>query len=267
MLIHAEKKKHFQGLKFNKELFINHLLFTDDSLIFSRAAVDDCKKLKQIFDCYAAAFGQIFNFEKSSMLFSGNVSAGQINEIKDIFQLKVVSKHEKYLGLPFMVGRKKVRFFKEIKWRILSKISGWQSKFFSCGGREVQIKAVAQAVPAYAMNVFRLPTTLCEDMQRAVPGFWWGAKKDWKSIHWTKWESLCHAKGRGGLGFRDFACFNQALIAKQSWRIIQNPESLMMKILQARYFKSTNFLQAKLGSKPSFIWRSILWGDKSSKKE
>ncbi|KAH9649551.1 rnase h domain-containing protein [Citrus sinensis] len=136
MLILAEKKKHFQGLKFNKELFINNLLFADDSLIFSRAAVEDCKKLKQIFDCYAAASGQIFNFEKSSMLFSGNVSARQINEIKDIFQLKVVSKHEKYLGLPSMVGRKKVGFFKEIKLRILSKISGWQSKYFSSGGSE-----------------------------------------------------------------------------------------------------------------------------------
>ncbi|KAL9426438.1 hypothetical protein AB3S75_033257 [Citrus x aurantiifolia] len=159
-----------------------------------------------------------------------------------------------------MVGRKKVSLFKEIKLRILSKISGWQSKFFSSGGREVLIKAVAQAVPAYAMSVFRLPSTLCDDIQRAVAGFWWRAKKDRKSIHWTKWESLCHAKGRGGLGFRDFACFNQALIAKQSWRIIQNPESLLTKILQAIYFKSCEFLQAKLRSKPSFIWRSILWG-------
>ncbi|KAL9451486.1 hypothetical protein AB3S75_013115 [Citrus x aurantiifolia] len=110
------------------------------------------------------------------------------------------------------------------------------------------------------MSVFRLPSTLCDDIQRAAAGFWWGAKKDRKSIHWTKWESFCHAKGRGGLGFRDFACFNQALISKQSWRIIQNPESLLTKILQARYFKSCEFLQAKLGSKPSFIWRSILWG-------
>ena len=77
------------------------------------------------------------------MLFSGNVSAGQRNEIKDIFQLNVVSKHEKYLGLPSMVGRKKVSLFKEIKLRILSKISGWQTKFFLSGGNEVLIKAVA----------------------------------------------------------------------------------------------------------------------------
>lgn len=71
---------------------------------------------------------------------------------------------------------------------------------------------------------------------------------------------MCQAKSRGGLGFRDLICFNQALVAKQGWRIIQNPNSLVAKVLKARYFKNVNFLKAKLGSKPSLIWRSILWG-------
>lgn len=79
---------------------------------------------------------------------------------------------------------------------------------------------MAQAVPAYAMSVFRIPITICDDIQRAITRFWWGSKKEQKSLHWAKWETLCQAKGRGGLGFRDFASFNQALIGKQSWKII-----------------------------------------------
>ncbi|KAH9757469.1 hypothetical protein KPL71_016402 [Citrus sinensis] len=228
--------------------------------IFSRATIKECMSLKQIFECYAAASGQIFNFEKFSMFFSGSISAKQMTKVRDIFQLKIVSKHEKYLGLPSMIGRKKVNFFKDIKLRILSKISSWQSKLFSSGGKETLIKAVAQVIPAYAMSVFRLPTTLCEDIRRVIAGFWWGAKKDRKSTHWANWEKLCQAKGRGGLGFRDITSFNQALVAKQRWRIIKYPESLMAKILQAKYFKGADFLQAKLGSKSSFVWRSIIWG-------
>ncbi|KAH9670993.1 hypothetical protein KPL70_017175 [Citrus sinensis] len=44
-----------------------------------------------------------------------------------------------------------------------------------------------------------------------------------------------YAKCRGGMGLRDFSNFNQALVAKQGWRILQFPDSLVTKILQARW--------------------------------
>lgn len=49
------------------------------------------------------------------------------------------------------------------------------------------------------------------------------------------------------MGFRDFSSFNQIVIAKQGWRLLQFPESLIAKILKARYFKQTNFLGASAG--------------------
>ncbi|KAH9679641.1 putative reverse transcriptase/RNA-dependent DNA polymerase [Citrus sinensis] len=208
MLIQADQNQIIHGLRFNSSLSISHLLFADDSLVFSQATQEDCSNLKCIFDRYGSASGQIFNYEKSSMLFSNNVHNSQIEIIKGIFQLNVVSKHNKYLGLPSM------------------------NKLFSSGGREVLIKAVAQAVPAYAMSVFKLPASICEDIQKAIARFWWGSTSDRRGIHWAKWEKLCQAKMRGGMGFPDFTSFNQALIAKQGWRIIQHPESLMARIMQ-----------------------------------
>ena len=70
---------------------------------------------------------------------------------------------------------------------------------------------------------------------------------------------MCQAKSRGGMGFRDLSSFNQALVAKQGWRIIQVPDSLVAGVMKARYFKHSSFMEAKTGSYPSFIWRSILW--------
>lgn len=102
----AERKQLVRGVKFRKDVTISHLLFAYDSLIFSRASIADCKNLKEIFDCYAQASGQIFNFEKSSMLFSVKTPKGHIIAIIGLFNLKVVSSHEKYLGLSSMIGRK-----------------------------------------------------------------------------------------------------------------------------------------------------------------
>ncbi|XP_024039324.1 uncharacterized protein LOC127898872 [Citrus sinensis] len=256
----AEKKKRISGLRFAEDVTISHLLFADDSLVFSAASVTECKHLKGIFDRYAKALGQIFNFDKSSMFFGGNIPEEQKAAIRNIFNLKVVSKYEKYLGLPSMKRRKKTSFFREVKLKVLSKINNWQHKMFSSGGKEILIKAVAQAVPAFAMSVFKLPKGLCEEIQSEIAKFWWGSKKDKRGIHWARWDKLSCAKSRGGLGFRDFISFNQAMVAKQGWRLIQFPNSLVSKVLRARYFRSCSFLNAKPGSNPSFIWRSILWG-------
>ncbi|XP_024042526.1 uncharacterized protein LOC112099318 [Citrus clementina] len=194
------------------------------------------------------------------MVFSGKLPQGQIATIKDIFQLNVVSRHEKYLGLPSMVGRKKTSFFNDIKLKVLSKISSWQHKLFSSGGKEILIKAVAQAVPSYAMSVFKIPLAVCNDIQRAIARFWWGSTKDKKGIHWVKWEKIAQAKIRGGIGFKDISSFNHALVAKQGWILLQYPDSLVAQVLKARYYRHIDFMEAKVSSNPSFIWRSILWG-------
>ena len=60
------------------------------------------------------------------MFFNSNTKPEHVAAIKQIFQLNVVSKHETYLGLPSMIGKRTKGFFNEIKLRVLSKISGWQ---------------------------------------------------------------------------------------------------------------------------------------------
>jgi ribonuclease HI len=73
------------------------------------------------------------------------------------------------------------------------------------------------------------------------------------------WDRLTYPKRLGGLGFRDFHAFNKAMLGKQGWRILQNPDSLVAKVLKAKYFPRTSFFEATLGHNPSFAWRS-LWG-------
>ena len=122
------------------------------------------------------------------------------------------------------------------------------------------IKSVIQSIPTYVMSCFELPKQLCWDIQQLMARFWWGVKRDEKKIHWLDWNKLCAPKSEGGMGFRILNLFNLSLLAKQGWRFLQYPDSLVTQIFKARYFPNTSFLNAVAMPAISFIWRSILAG-------
>ena len=74
---------------------------------------------------------------------------------------------------------------------------------------------------------------------------------------WVSWRKMCKSKSDGGMGFRNLQAFNLAMLAKQAWRIMKNPNSLIARIYKAKYFPFSDILSAKLGCSPSYTWRSI----------
>jgi hypothetical protein len=73
-------------------------------------------------------------------------------------------------------------------------------------------------------------------------------------------------KEEGGLGFRDIHAFNLAMLAKQSWQLWHNPDSLCARVLKAKYYATTSVLEAKPKHGMSYTWRSILHGLEIMKK-
>ena len=148
-----------------------HLLFANGRLIFCKAKESECQKLLEVLATYESAPGQQINREKTTIFFSKSTSQAVQNTIKAALGVPVVQQYEKYLGLPSFIGRKKKE---NIKQRVWKKLQGWEGKLSSQAGRKILIKAVAQALPTYAMSCFKLPNGLCHDIEALVRKIFWG---------------------------------------------------------------------------------------------
>ncbi|XP_062173647.1 uncharacterized protein LOC133879121 [Alnus glutinosa] len=49
-----------------------------------------------------------------------------------------------------------------------------------------------------------------------------------------------------------------ALLAKQEWKLISSPDSLLAQIIKEKYYPNGTFMEAQVGYRPSFAWQSIL---------
>ncbi|KAL9294112.1 putative ribonuclease H domain, reverse transcriptase zinc-binding domain-containing protein [Arabidopsis thaliana] len=129
------------------------------------------------------------------------------------------------------------------------------------------LKSVAMAMPVYAMSCFKLPLGIISEIESLLMNFWWEKTTNHRGIPWIAWKRLQYTKKEGGLGFRDLAKFNDALLAKQVWRIIHYPNSLFARVMKARYFKDVSILDSKASSYQSYGWASLLAGRDVIKKE
>ncbi|XP_062118997.1 uncharacterized protein LOC133832703 [Humulus lupulus] len=261
LLQQAESRKEIKGLRIaNTAPFITHLFFADDSLIIVQTSERSLQAIQNIFSLYSTCSGQMINFTKSLLYFSPNTSEEIARLYTSSLNMQRTDSIETYLGLPMLGGKNKRILFNSIKDKVWMKLHLWKSKLFSQAGKEILLKAVIQAMPTYLMSCFRIPEGLCQEIERIQARYWWGSTTEQKKIHWRAWHKMCRPKCEGGFRFRGFIQYNQALLAKQAWRLLINPTSLLAKVFKARYYQHTSILEAREGHYPSITWSSIIWG-------
>ena len=122
------------------------------------------------------------------------------------------------------------------------------------------LTAILAAMPAYAMTCFKLPVSLCKQIQALFTRFWWDLKPDIRKMSWVSCNRLTLPKFAGGLGFREIEKFNDALLAKLAWRVLKFPESLLSQTLLGKYCHSTPFLSSETPKSASHGWRGVMAG-------
>ena len=117
---------------------------------------------------------------------------------------------------------------------------------------------MAQTQFLYIMTVFQIRDGIINDILSLTINFWWGQRDLERRTHWLRREELVCSKGKDGMGFRDLYGFSLALLEKKLCRVYQILESLIAKLIQAKYHKNSNVLETEMGYRPTFIWRSLM---------
>nr|XP_027060751.1 uncharacterized protein LOC113687311 [Coffea arabica] len=254
----AESKKISGMIICRRGPSITHLFFADDSLIFCKANQQQATELMRVLHVYATGSGQLINLDKSSILFSKNVSPVEKQEICQIMGNMQQVSQGKYLGLPMVVTRTKEQIFGFIRNNIQQRLLKWQNRLLSAAGKEIMLKSVSMAMPTYTMSCFKVPKRLCKDISSIMSNYWWGEVNGKNKIHWCSWKKLTQVKEKGGLGFKELEAFNSALLGKQVWRILTQPNLLVSQVLKAKYFPMSSIFKCKVPNNASWMWRGLM---------
>ncbi|KAK7816032.1 putative mitochondrial protein [Quercus suber] len=173
--------------------------------------------------------------------------------------VNLVSEPSKYLGLNFKLKGKRVVDFHYLVDKLSSKLQGWKAKLLSQASRTTLIHSALQSMPLYAFTCFRVPESICNKLDAITRSFWWGHDQGVRKLHLLNWNRVCvNPRNREGLGLKKFNLMNQAMLAKQFWRIHQNPQSLLARTFKAKYFPRNSIHECQPKPHQSWFWRNIV---------
>src|SRR5690606_33842440 len=100
------------------------------------------------------------------------------------------------------------------------------------------------------MSTFLLRMKICESLASAIAQFWGSSSLPTRGIHWA---NVCLPREEGGIGVRMIHEFNLTLLAKQLWRLVQFPGSLVARVLKGRYYRLSTPLRVNSVNRPSYV--------------
>jgi hypothetical protein len=156
--------------------------------------------------------------------------------------------------------------FENLQARLSKKLMDCGYDWMSQSARAIFIQVVAQAIPTYIMGVFKLPFSICDELTKLIREYWWGVEHGKRKTHWVSWDKMIRTKSQGGRGFRDMRIFNQALLARQAWRLLAFPNSLCARVLKAKYYPHGDLIDTVFTGNPSSTWTAITHGLELLKK-
>lgn len=115
------------------------------------------------------------------------------------------------------LGHLKISHFDDTARKVRDKISGWDNRLLSFGGKLVLIRHVLSSMPLHLFHVLRPLVMVVQCLERLFTQFLWGDSEGRRRIYWCRWPKVCYPVDEGGLGIRSFDDMEEAFEIKL-WR-------------------------------------------------
>ena len=185
------------------EVRLTHLQFADNTLLLGEKSWLNVRTMRAVLLLFEEISGLKVNFNKS-MLTGVNMSESWLSEAALVMKCRRGTISFVYLGLPIGGDPRKLCFCKLVVDRIVSRLSSWNNKFLSFGGRLVLLKSVLSSLTVYFLSFFKAPVGIISSIESIFFKKIWGGGEDFRKITWIDWESIFTPKEDGGLGVRSF---------------------------------------------------------------
>ncbi|GAV92977.1 hypothetical protein CFOL_v3_36355, partial [Cephalotus follicularis] len=137
-------------------------------------------------------------------------------------QFNTASLPIKYLGLPLITSRLTKQDCEPLLTKILARANSWISRSLSYAGRLQLIRSTLASMHVYWCSTFILPAEVIRECERTLRRFLWGGKGTNQKRSLVKWTKICLPRSEGGLGVISLKAWNQALLLKQIWNILND---------------------------------------------
>ncbi|XP_074318047.1 uncharacterized protein LOC141654831 [Silene latifolia] len=208
-------------------LQLNHLLFADDLLLFSKGNDISIMWLLRAFATFSAASGLCLNKEKTEIYFNG-VQASTMDDILQISGFKKGSLPFKYLGVPISSKKLTKNEGRKLTDKITARIRAWGANHLSYAGRLT--------------------------LKLSMGG---GGKDFYQRAPAVCWDNCCMPKSEGGLGLKHSKNWNKALLGKYIWWVASKKDHLWVKWISHVYLKSTHWSNYNPPTDCSWSWKKI----------
>ncbi|GJT03279.1 hypothetical protein Tco_0824448, partial [Tanacetum coccineum] len=168
----------------DSNMSLSHLIYADDVIFLGDWSRVNAHNLLCILCCFYLVSGLKINVHKSNI--SGVcVSDEDISNMADILGCGVAALPLKYLGVPVGCNMARCSNWDVIFQKFSSKLTLWNARLLSTGGRLSLIKSVLLgSLPTYYMSLYKVPVSVCNMLESMRNNFFIGGDLGEKKMTW-----------------------------------------------------------------------------------